>query len=295
MRTVSPELAAHLAAGATSLCTCWRLTRGDGAELFVTDHDRPLDVGGNTYRPGAAVRPSETAAALGLGTDDLEIAGALSTAGLAEDDLAAGLWDGAQVRRFLVNWAEPGQVFEQARYQLGEVRRAGGAFTAALLGPSARLSRPVGRSFSVQCDARLGDARCGVDLNDPAYSASGAVDQVIDRRRFSVTGLSLGAAGFFTHGTLVWTSGANAGLARAEILAHASDTAGVSLTLALPAAFPVNQGDTFTARAGCDKRFTTCRERFANTDNFRGFPHLPGTDWLLTLPKSGKGNTGGKR
>ena len=28
----------------------------------------------------------------------------------------------------------------------------------------------------------------------------------------------------------------------------------------------------------CDKRFATCKAKFANALNFRGFPHLPGND-----------------
>jgi uncharacterized phage protein (TIGR02218 family) len=37
---------------------------------------------------------------------------------------------------------------------------------------------------------------------------------------------------------------------------------------------------------GCDKRLETCRDRFANTLNFRGEPHLPGNDLLTRYPGS---------
>lgn len=37
----------------------------------------------------------------------------------------------------------------------------------------------------------------------------------------------------------------------------------------------------FIAQAGCDKRFTTCRNKFGNGVNFRGFPHLPGNDFII--------------
>ena len=30
--------------------------------------------------------------------------------------------------------------------------------------------------------------------------------------------------------------------------------------------------------AGCDKSFATCKAKFDNAVNFRGFPHLPGND-----------------
>jgi uncharacterized phage protein (TIGR02218 family) len=46
--------------------------------------------------------------------------------------------------------------------------------------------------------------------------------------------------------------------------------------------------DAFTITAGCDKRFSTCRARFANAVNFRGFPHIPGNDFVIGYPVPGK-------
>jgi len=43
----------------------------------------------------------------------------------------------------------------------------------------------------------------------------------------------------------------------------------------------IAESDTFTIRAGCDKRIETCGAKFANTANFRGFPHIPGQDTIL--------------
>lgn len=34
----------------------------------------------------------------------------------------------------------------------------------------------------------------------------------------------------------------------------------------------------------CDKRFATCRDTFANAENFRGFPHMPGNDAVISGP-----------
>jgi uncharacterized phage protein (TIGR02218 family) len=46
---------------------------------------------------------------------------------------------------------------------------------------------------------------------------------------------------------------------------------------------------TFTVTAGCDKTHHTCRAKFANIINFRGFPHMPGNDFLTAIVRSGKG------
>ena len=58
----------------------------------------------------------------------------------------------------------------------------------------------------------------------------------------------------------------------------------------------IEAGDTFVVTAGCDKRFDTCRARFNNAVNFRGFPHIPGNDFITSYAIAGApGNTGKSR
>ncbi len=45
----------------------------------------------------------------------------------------------------------------------------------------------------------------------------------------------------------------------------------------------------------CDKRYRTCREVYANTHNFRGFPDLPGEDFLTLYPRAGDALDGASR
>jgi uncharacterized phage protein (TIGR02218 family) len=56
---------------------------------------------------------------------------------------------------------------------------------------------------------------------------------------------------------------------------------------------PVAVGDAFQVVAGCDKRFETCRTKFANHLNFRGFPHMPGNDFVVRLPRQGNAGMDG--
>ncbi|MFZ5670882.1 MAG: baseplate hub protein [Pseudomonadota bacterium] len=46
---------------------------------------------------------------------------------------------------------------------------------------------------------------------------------------------------------------------------------------------------------GCDKRFATCSGRFSNGLNFRGFPTIPGDDFLTLVPARGDRNDGKAR
>jgi uncharacterized phage protein (TIGR02218 family) len=62
----------------------------------------------------------------------------------------------------------------------------------------------------------------------------------------------------------------------------------VRLALWQQMAEPVAEGDLFVVSAGCDKRFETCRTKFANAVNFRGFPHLPGNDFVVAYAVPGE-------
>jgi uncharacterized phage protein (TIGR02218 family) len=97
-------------------------------------------------------------------------------------------------------------------------------------------------------------------------------------------------ASFFDGGSLAFTSGANAGR-RIEVLRH--DVSEGEHVFHLWQGFPgIATGDGFIATAGCDKRFQTCRDRFDNAVNFRGFPHMPGNDFALSYARAGDLNSG---
>ena len=47
--------------------------------------------------------------------------------------------------------------------------------------------------------------------------------------------------------------------------------------------------------AVCDQRFETCHGRFGNAANFRGFPDVPGDDFLIARPAARGRHDGGSR
>jgi uncharacterized phage protein (TIGR02218 family) len=58
-------------------------------------------------RAGTGFNASEATQQLGLAVGGGEVSGALASESLNEDDLAAGRFDAAQVRLYLVDWSEP--------------------------------------------------------------------------------------------------------------------------------------------------------------------------------------------
>jgi uncharacterized phage protein (TIGR02218 family) len=90
---------------------------------------------------------------------------------------------------------------------------------------------------------------------------------------------------WFTHGVLEFTSGKNTGQ-KLNVLGDRSvnNERRVVINQELP--FAVVDGDQVWLTVGCDKSLTTCRDKFQNAANFQGFPHIPGEDWMMSVPTS---------
>ncbi|MEO6014096.1 MAG: DUF2163 domain-containing protein [Devosia sp.] len=208
MRTLDVGFKAHVESGATTLANCWKLTRRDAMVLGFTDHDQTLSFGGIDYEPMHGLDGGEVGAKLGSQVDTTEIIGVLHSDAIEEADIAAGLYDGATVETWRVNWRDVGQRLLQRRATIGEIVREDGQFRGELRSGQQALNRVQGRLYSPLCDALLGDARCKVSPSHPHFGL------------------------------------------------------------------------------GCDRQIGTCRDRFGNVANFRGFPHIPGNDFVLTYPRS---------
>ncbi len=280
MRTLLTALAEHLDGDATTMCHCWRVTLRDGAVLGFTEHDHDLSFGGTDFWAASGFQAADSEAASGLSVEAGEVAGGFSSAAISEADVVAGRYDGARVEVFQVNWQAPDQRILLRVQEIGDVVRAGGAFRAELRRLTHRLDQVQGRIYGRRCDTVLGDRRCTVDLNNPAYRGSGAVVAVLGQMRLRVSGIDAAVAGFYRYGVLRFASGANAGHA-CDIEDHRKGADGVTVSLWLPPPLPLTVGDTFTVTAGCDKSFGTCGKKFANALNFQGFPHMPGTDFAF--------------
>lgn len=273
MKSLSVGLAAHIAQEVTTLATCWRIERRDGQVFGFTDHLEALVVDGVTYQAASGYTASAIKSTAGMNVDNLEVSGGLDASAITEADLLAGKWDFAEVRIFQVNYEDLTQGTNKLRRGwLGEVRTADGAFTVELRGMMQLLQQNIGRVVSPACDADLGDARCKVNLGSFSNgTVSGTLTSVTSNRVFVDSSLGQ-ATGWFTGGVVTWTSGPNQGL-RMEVREFQS---GGQISLVLPMPYTVSIGDGYTMTAGCDKRLSTCRDKFANVINFRGFPHVPG-------------------
>jgi uncharacterized phage protein (TIGR02218 family) len=182
--------------------------------------------------------------------------------------------DAAAIELFQVNYNDTsmGRINVRRGY-LGEIRTQGSRFVAELRGMMQLLQQQIGRIYTPGCNADLFDARCA--LSAAAFVSSATVTAVSSDRLFTATGLSAAPTGYFTGGLLTWTGELNIGL-EMEVKAFTSGAGTLQLFLGMP--YAVEVGDAFQVLPGCDKSITTCRLKFNNVVNFRGFPHIPGPD-----------------
>lgn len=164
MRTLQAELVARIESGAARLCHAWVLRRVDGTEMGFTDHDRDLIVDGVTCRAESGWTAGAADSAVGFSAGSAAVAGGLDDATITEADVEDGLYDGASVTLWRVDWDGGNHGVRLWTATLARIRRDGVGFSAELDGPLARLGRVVGRTYGRECDAILGDGRCGVDL-----------------------------------------------------------------------------------------------------------------------------------
>ena len=294
MRSLPQTLIDRIESGSASLCHVWLLTRKDGVKLGFTDHDRDLVVDGVTCQAATGWTAGAAETALGYGPGSLAASGVLDSAAISETDIRLGRYDHATIELRRVDWQQSGLGVPLWQGHLSKLTREGERFTAEIEGPLGVLDRVVGRTYGRLCDADLGDSRCGLAVNAPAYTGQGQIVSV-QGRKLVLSGLDSYDPGWFSGGLITPLGGP-----ALTIAAHTTrdDDKAVLVLQSVPSAALaalLTVGKACTVRAGCDKAYATCKDRFTNSLNFQGFPHIPGDDFLSLYPVEGEANTGGSR
>ncbi|KZK83501.1 hypothetical protein PsAD13_02551 [Pseudovibrio sp. Ad13] len=284
----------HLTGEGTSVAYCWRLIAPSGLSLGFTTHDHPITLLGKSYEPGIGLDGTQTMAQSDFQTGQEEALGFLSSDSLSEKELSAGLWDNAEVEVYLVNWQNPEQHQLLRRGSLGEITRDADVFRAEFRSLAAKLSEPKGRQLSHQCHADLGDAKCGIELNTATYSRQVSIIGKEDGNRLIIQANTDISTNWWSFGKLTFLSGpyANQPL---RIASHLIEQGKHKLTLWAPLLLEQTYPVSASVSAGCDKGWSSCQIKFQNTENFRGFPHMPGNDFILAGPESQSAANNGEK
>lgn len=273
---------------ATTIARAWMVRRVDGMVLGFTDHDAVLTFDGIRFRPDHGMSARALVQATGLSVDNSEAEGALSDDAITERDVLVGRWDGAEVRMWEVDWTDVSARRLVFAGSLGEIARSQGAFRAELRGLSEPLNTARGRVFHPRCSARLGDGRCKMGLDSETFTAQAAITGIEDGRILRFAGFPAYEPGWFERGSLLVLTGEAEGLGATVKNDTALPNGGREIELWQGLGIAPAAGERVRLSAGCDKRAATCRDKFNNFMNFRGFPHLPSEDWIMAPQAGGR-------
>lgn len=302
MKSASTTLQTHLASGQTTLAYLWKVKRTDGTIFGFTNHDEDIDFdagdgdGSVTYAAATGLANTASANKSDLSVDNLEVTAFFSSAAITAADIRAGRYDDADIKVFVVNWADltMGAMIIR-RGTLGVVKMINGQYTAELRGLAYKLTTVLGASCGPICRAEFGSGLNGIDVDSKylcmvdvtAYRQTGSLQAFFNTPTQlnpepgllmvgSSTPTDTAPDGWFDDGVITFTSGANDGLSF-EIKTWKTGF----LTLFLPLPYPVEAGDTFTIEPGCNKTAGDCTNKYNNIVNFRGEPFIPGMDRFM--------------
>lgn len=292
MRSLPVAFQAHIDTGTTTIAWCWKITRRDGEVQGFTNHDRNLVVSSVTYEASTGMLGSEVESSIGMSVDNLNVIGAIDSLRITEEDISRGFYSNAAVEVYIVNWTNTTQFYLMKTGTIGEVTRGLVMFEAEVRGLATDLQQTKGDLFSYGCSAILGDTRCTFNLASSTYTGTATVLTTDGLSFMIVSGIDAYQSGWFSRGRVTFTSGLNNGLVR-EVRSHVRSEGVVRVDLWEPAAYPILTTETMSIRAGCDKSFKTCKTKFVNHRNFRGFPHIPGPNFVVSYANAGDINQDG--
>ncbi len=285
MKSASSALIGYLNAARANpdvpllMADCFTFALRSGLILSYTNVDVSFSYNGSTYLGNAIlVDGLKYKAAIGLEVDQQQI----TVAARSTDTITGGApflqalrdgsFDGCEIERDRVFFSDRiggtaiGSVtlFKGRLGVVDEIGRTSAKLTvnSDLVLLDIDMPRNV---YQPTCLHTLYDSGCTLVKN--AFGSNGTVGSGSTASVINWSGASLN----FQQGSITFTSGVNAG-ATATV---GSVVAGTSMNLLYPLESVPSSGDGFTVYYGCDHTPGTCKTKFNNLGNFRGFPYVP--------------------
>jgi uncharacterized phage protein (TIGR02218 family) len=254
------------------LASCWKVTDSQSTVYAFTDHDHQLSVLGVTYSPRHSFKGFARQARTGLEGSNATLEGPIRADGITFEKLRQGFLTGAVVVESLVDWRAPWQgPVMTTTYFAQDISYTSEGWKFEMETAEARAKQKVGLTVTRNCRHDLGDALCQFTITGAMIETGIAVSSLVNSLAFGA--VTAHSNDYFRNGIITWTSGANTGF-KSDVRSQNSSV--ISIWLRTP--FPIQTGDQFTIRVGCNKTIDECNTKFTNTANFGGFPTLPGMD-----------------
>jgi uncharacterized phage protein (TIGR02218 family) len=281
MRSATNSLRDHLNAlrtgdAKTLVADLYTFALRGGLVLTYTNADVSIDWNGYLYLADSVlVEGLKLNCASGLDVDQQQITISARTTDKVDgvpflQAVRNGVFDGCEIvreRAFLESWnASPIGSVTMFKGRVGTIDRIGRVTAEVTVNSDlVLLDLDMPRNmYTPNCQHVLYDSGCTLakaafGTNGYVASGSTAVDIIWSA-----------GSGIYNQGTITFTSGSNNGVT--ANVKHGFP-GGLRLSYPLPTV-PVN-GDSFVVYQGCDHTRETCRDKFGNLANFRGFPYIP--------------------
>lgn len=259
---------------------CARIVPVSGSTIRLTDHPQDLDIGGVIYSSTNGYEFTGYSAATGFTPVSIDLEGIVSVSGISREDVASGALDGARVYGFATSWVTPVEDEEPIALALfGKTEVRDSRFKISLLSLVDSLSQSIGQVYQAQCPkVFLGQEYAGCMVPVSPNTVTGTLTHVTDAGQFRDS-TRTEAADTFGAGTILFTTGPNAGLPKIEIRAYSADG---TISLMEPFYYVPVVGNAYTMTRGCRKRLADCQSRLGNSGLFNNVENFGGDLWIPT-------------
>lgn len=269
MKNIPIKLLDHYKSEVNTIAILVKIKLKDGSELGYTDIDENITFDGLLYKKSSGISPSALSSQAAMSVDNLTFEGLLEDENFTVDDLRAGKLDGSTFYIYRCNYKniEDGVEIMKTGF-LGDVEVDNNSFKFEVRGLGQVIQANTGRTYKPACDAILYDNRCKVLKS--LFTVNGTITEDSNNGLISVDVNRTEEKDWFRYGQFTWTSGANKGYS-CEVKSFNEGR----FEFQLPFFKTIKAGDTYTVAAGCDKTKETCKAKFNNIVNHRGFPGIP--------------------
>ena len=255
--------------------SCGRVVCTNGLVVRLCAY--PFDMkmsNGQVYASGSGFDYSGFTAEASFSASAVDLEGFVGYAGITSDMLQSGVFDGAAVYYFYTDFTAPVED-EQPHLKavFGKTTIVDDRYRIEQMALNDLLLQDTTQTYTAACAhvrnfGGQGHGECGVNI--VSITVTGTLTHVVSDFVIRDSARTE-SADRFGHGTILFTSGDNVGLAAIKIRDYAADG---TITLYEPPYYALAPGDTYSMVPGCRGTIAACKG-FSNISRRRGFDWIP--------------------
>lgn len=246
---------------------CFHIKLQDNLDLYLTESDRFLSIDNIIFVPNSGVTLKE-----GGFNDSAQ--NYIILEGVFENEGVKQHYDLAQAMvKIYVCFANSCRHF--VTYRCITYTKRDLDFTLRLEPNIDVYNQSLLQSFSKNCRANFGDLKCKIDKT--VYSQIYNIKEMFGRTMV-ISNLDK-ENGYFNYGDAILANSQADVQFYSKILSHSENL--ITLDKTIPDSMKHNK--TVLLTVGCDKKFTTCCNKFNNAVNFRGEPLIPDDNFIKVI------------